>query len=53
MSKDQTVEMQHALIGNRETAGGGFEVNRHPDTAWWDKTCLGLFVHWASAPCAA
>lgn len=52
MSKDQTVEMQHALIGNRETAGGGFEVNRHPDTAWWDKTCLGLFIHWGiSAVC--
>ena len=46
MSKDQTVEMQHALIGNRETASGGFEVNRHPDTAWWDETCLGLFIHW-------
>lgn len=46
MKKDRTVAWQHEVIGNRDQDAAGYVPNTHPDTAWWDESCLGLFVHW-------
>jgi len=52
MADNKVVEEQHSIIGNKTSVGETFKVNEHPDTAWWNETCLGLFIHWGiSAVC--
>lgn len=42
-----SVKTQHEIIGNRQSPGASEYIrNTHPDTKWWDQTCLGLFIHW-------